>query len=569
VYLLCKGDAGGRYVVKPIYDGGWLPRVRSLRFAAATGVVWEHRLVDEDDPEKRIAELERQLAEAKAAAAAETGSNPAPTPAPPPPQSGPLISFGGKWVSVDGGDFHQVEGADAAMSARAQQRVVDLARQMAEAFQENLRAGDVSRDDVKARRDALNRAVIESGLSPDQVRHVYKQAAVSASMAGQGFSATGPIDTRLSEPPRRIPWAFRLAEVLPFRWWYIFALFMVGVGLGVGGIAIFAQRPRLLSILMLVALVAIYAFQFAGTAKRFALLKWGQVATVTSSHIASRATYYSGTTWGMAPLPIAHGWQVRRPFYSGPNTKTNIRYALNGVQGELTVSGREYVDGVVLADTRNPARALCVTSFAYDLDRDETGNWIGRIRPRLLLGMVVWLIVVIGWVSLATGLVTGRLFGFDFGGDGSADTSASVPKGGSLTVGPTSHVRTVACDDGSLTLSAPNGTYTVTGHCASLTLTSYNSHLTADSANTITVSGYGNMVQVGACDSCDVTVSQYGNSLEVSGHAANLVVNAYNNKVTIDSAETITVGGYSNTITYHSGEPQKKQLGYSNTIQQG
>jgi hypothetical protein len=54
------------------------------------------------------------------------------------------------------------------------------------------------------------------------------------------------------------------------------------------------------------------------------------------------------------------------------------------------VRGREYTDGVVLADPHKPSRALCVTTFAYDLDRDESGNWVGRLRPRLVVGMVVW-----------------------------------------------------------------------------------------------------------------------------------------------------------------------------------
>jgi hypothetical protein len=72
-----------------------------------------------------------------------------------------------------------------------------------------------------------------------------------------------------------------------------------------------------------------------------------------------------------------------RDRYSGPNVKTRISYTLDNCQGELAVSGREYTDGVVLADQRDPARARCVTSFAYDLDRDASGNWVGRLRPRL------------------------------------------------------------------------------------------------------------------------------------------------------------------------------------------
>ncbi|SBS74266.1 hypothetical protein MHPYR_190117 [uncultured Mycobacterium sp.] len=33
--------------------------------------------------------------------------------------------------------------------------------------------------------------------------------------------------------------------------------------------------------------------------------------------------------------------------------------------------------------------------------RDESGNWVGRLRPRLVVGMVVWLVVMIGWLTPA------------------------------------------------------------------------------------------------------------------------------------------------------------------------
>jgi hypothetical protein len=523
--------------------------------------------MQDDDPEKRIADLERQLAEAKAAA----GEHPEPIPPASlqgSPQSGPMINWKGSWISTNGGDFQQFAGSGAASSAEAQQRIVELAGEMAEAFQEHLRTGNDWGDEIKKRSGAFNNAISGSGLSPEQFSRAYRQAAVDAQMGGQGFSSAGPVDTHLADPPRRIPLAFRLAELLPFRWWYIFALFMVGIAVGVGGIAFFIQAPAVLGIVYVVTLVAIYALQFAGSAKRFALLKWGQVATVAGSEIASRATYYSGTTWGMAPLPIAHGWQVKRPLYSGPNVKTRVRYSLNGFQGELTVSGREYIDGVVLADSRNPSRALCVTSFAYDLNRDESGNWIGRIRPRLLLGMAVWVVVVIVWLGLAAGLLRGNIFGAEIGSN-NVSTTASVPQGGALTVGPGSHVRTIACNDGSLTLSGYGNNFTVTGHCASLAISGYNDHLTVESAKTITVSGYGNTLKVNDCDNGTVTLSQYGNTLDVKGNCAKLAVNSYNNIVAVDSADTIEVGGYSNTVVYHSGEPQITDSGSSNTLHQG
>ena len=332
--------------------------------------------MDQDDPEKRSAELERQLAEAKAAARGQQVLQPT---APPAPTPGAMESIAG------------------------------LAGEMAAAWDEHLRTGSDWGAEIRMRRDRMNRAVAESGLSPTQFHEVYSQALRQARLDRQfgvrrpaGFVAA-PVDSRLAEPPRRIPTAFLLAELLPFRWWYIWALSMVGIA----PIAVWMSVPLAFPVAAVLALLGIYAFNFRGTTKRFALLTWGQVATVTGSQITSRGTYYSGTTYFNCPLPVAHGWMVRRPFYSGPSTKTRIRYTVNGFPGELSVSGREYYDGVVLADRRNPARALCVTSIPYDLDRDESGNWTGRLRPALMVGMAVWVVIVIGWLAAAAVIASG------------------------------------------------------------------------------------------------------------------------------------------------------------------
>src|SRR5262249_48227324 len=157
-------------------------------------------------------------------------------------------------------------------------------------------------------------------------------------------------DSRLAPAPRKIPASFWLAEMLPFRWWYVWTLFMVGTGVGCGLITVWTQAPLAFSAVAILALVAVYAFSLVGAKKRSELLEGGQVARVTGSRILSQGTYYSGTTFSNAKLPIARGWQVERPFYSGPSTKTQISYTVNGAPGQITVSGREYHGGVVLAD---------------------------------------------------------------------------------------------------------------------------------------------------------------------------------------------------------------------------
>jgi hypothetical protein len=313
-------------------------------------------------------------------------------------------------------------------------------------------------------------------------------------------------DCGLSPPPRKVPMAFRLAELLPFRWWYVWMLFI----LGVAPIALWMEQPVAFAAVAVLTLAGIYGAQLCGARTRIGLLKRGRVATVIGTEMLSRATYYSGTIWYNVYLPVAHGWAVTRDRWSGPNTRTGIRYTLDGQQGQLVVRGREYVDGVILADERNPARARCVTSFAYDLDRDETGNWVGRLRPRLRIGMACWLVIVIGWLALAGLAATG--FRTNFAG---SSQPATVPQDGTLQVSGTGTTKTIPCNDGYLSVSGVTNTITATGHCTSLN-----------------VSGNGN-------------------------------------HVTIDSTDAVSMSGIGNAVTYHWGSPKIVNAGTSNTVQQG
>jgi hypothetical protein len=91
--------------------------------------------------------------------------------------------------------------------------------------------------------------------------------------------------------------------VLPFRWWYVWALFMIAVA----PIAIWVRTPAVFAVVAVLGVVAIYGFQIRAARTRLALLKWGQVATVTGTEVLSRGTYYSGTTSYNVYLPVAHG----------------------------------------------------------------------------------------------------------------------------------------------------------------------------------------------------------------------------------------------------------------------
>jgi len=176
----------------------------------------------------------------------------------------------------------------------------------------------------------------------DAVRRHAEARAVLAGLAAEGLHAerrtapAGRVDrlastwlpddnhppaSRLAPAPRAVPLAFKLI-VFPFRFWTLFALFMVSIA------------PLALWIFLPVAGI----FAVAGTFLvvtfltlrrrhlRHVLMKWGEVATVTGTDLLSAGTYYSGTTYQNVRLAQAHGWKVTRQWYSGPGYKTRVTY---------------------------------------------------------------------------------------------------------------------------------------------------------------------------------------------------------------------------------------------------
>ena len=322
-----------------------------------------------------------------------------------------------------------------------------------------------------------------------QLADARRIADLEAQLAGaRRRQTTGPTanqaDTRLADAPRRVPLRFVLAELLPFRWWYLFTLFMVAIP----PIIVWIMYPRLLAPAAVLALVLVYGLHVRMAGKRLALLKWGRVAQVAAADVSSRATYYGGTTYSNVWLPQAHGWTVTRQLWSGPSTTTVVRYTVDGRQGELKVRGREYVDGVILADPRRPDRALCVSSFPYDLDRDESGNWIGRLRVRLVAGMVFWVLIVVGWLGGAIWISTGTAARM------MAEQSVIRLDPGGTTRLSDSGPQTVECNDGHLVVSGGATPVTVRGHCSSLEVAGIDAVVTVDSADVITLNGIDNHV---------------------------------------------------------------------------
>jgi len=219
----------------------------------------------------------------------------------------------------------------------------------------------------------------------------------------------------------------------------------------------------------------------------------------------------------------------------------------------------------------------------------------------LVVGLAILVAIV---MAIARGANLLNIGGGNIGGANGGGGPITVQHGGTLSVGGNEENETIACNDGSLTLSAINSTVNVSGHCASLKMSGFDNHVNVENADAVEVSGYDNTVTDTACndgkltlsgygnafsvgghcasltvsnygnrvqvDSIDIiTVNNYGNRFSVTGHCGNLTVSAYDNQVQVDSADTIDVSGYSNTVTYHSGSPKITRSGYDITVKQG
>jgi hypothetical protein len=155
------------------------------------------------------------------------------------------------------------------------------------------------------------------------------------------------------------------------------------------------------------------------------------------------------------------------------------------------------------------------------------------------------------------------------GGGASISGPTAVPQGGELRVTGNNETRTIACNDGKLTFTGFDSKYVVSGHCAGLIVGGYNNDVTVDSADTLESTGYGNTITDHACNNATVKLSSYGIAFNATGRCTSVAISSYDNKVTVDSVETVTVSGYNNNVTYHQGTPKVTDSGYANNIHQG
>ncbi|APE15547.1 DUF3060 domain-containing protein [Mycolicibacterium pallens] len=74
------------------------------------------------------------------------------------------------------------------------------------------------------------------------------------------------------------------------------------------------------------------------------------------------------------------------------------------------------------------------------------------------------------------------------------NSPTQMPPGGTLTVDGNGQSKSIACNDGHLTVTGRDMTVTVTGHCARLSIDGVINHITIDSVDAIDVDGLQNVV---------------------------------------------------------------------------
>lgn len=180
----------------------------------------------------------------------------------------------------------------------------------------------------------------------------------SPGLAGFAGPPTPTTVERLADPPRRVPFSFRMAA-FSWSWWELFGIVMGFTG----PIALWAFFPTLIPTGLIVGLAVI------------AYLR------------------------GRKAITQAHGWDVTRDWYSGPASKSKIDYTLDGATGSLVLRGLPYAGGVILANSRTPSSARCVSQFPYAVKPDSNGEFVGRLPARMWLGIIATILIEGGLVA--------------------------------------------------------------------------------------------------------------------------------------------------------------------------
>ncbi len=195
----------------------------------------------------------------------------------------------------------------------------------------------------------------------------------------------------LAEPPRPVPLAYRLAA-LGLGAWEAFALLLFGLA----PMALWILQAHIRTAAFVVAALLVVGTRVRRYVRRVGVLRWGKVATVTTAE-----SHISSTSYTNVPLRQARGWDVTTQLHTGSSVTTRISYMVDGQAGSIRVRGLPYVDGVVLADSRKPSRAMVVSQFPHSVRPGLDGQLVGRLAPGRWAWLLLTLALQIGVVAVA------------------------------------------------------------------------------------------------------------------------------------------------------------------------
>ena len=118
--------------------------------------------------------------------------------------------------------------------------------------------------------------------------------------------------------------------------------------------------------------------------------------------------------------------------------------------------------------------------------------------------MVVWAVVVIGWLALA-GFVAAWA-------TGAQNSSKTPPAGGSLSVLGNGKSVELAYNASTVKINGNGNNVTLTGHCHRVAVTGAGNHVTIDAVDEISAAGIGN----------DITYQSGNPAIDDSGVSSNI-----------------------------------------------
>jgi hypothetical protein len=84
----------------------------------------------------------------------------------------------------------------------------------------------------------------------------------------------------------------------------------------------------------------------------------------------------------------------------------------------------------------------------------------------------------------------------------------------------------------------------------------------------VTIAGMGQHKTI-ACNEGSISISGMENTIVLTGHCLSVNVSGIENVITMDSADSITASGFDNKVTFKTGTPEINNSGGDNVVEQG